>query len=656
MSKKNTFHIWPEPDNPDIPRGPSPKQKLLFIEDLPLEPNEGTLFYKRPHLHPVDVCLYIGGARSGKTVSACARVVKYLLDNPKSTAIMGAINRPLLWRSVVKVLQDMFTTQTPWDHLKLPNRLITRKPTLTEPRIEFTNGSVMYLLHFSDPGILKGIPADICEFEEADLLKDEGAFEELLARLSGRKGPVRQLVLTTNPVNASKGWIRDKFKLWQLKPDYTGEVEPIVKPCSCQYCQPCLNAGLGEWSFSDENGNISTKKGSTCSNPECVKLQTPLKSAERKDNDCPGDQVFYRVIQTSSIDNLHILSDYAQSASRGMSEATAAAMVRGEINETTDGRVYGAFSDSNILKVNQKLDFNKDLLWSIDFNYEPQCSVICQETETEDGYSLTVIDEIIKWNVLPEQVAKEFCTRYHKFKYTDREVLLYSDPAGLYGGVKDLKPTFYQTIVDILRKPTNEYGEYDPEGRAFKVKVMMRIDPKPYSDPTRQKIKIPVADSVDALNAMLRNDLGEVRLFINQSCKYLISSLECVEYATDGVSIFKKIDEYAKKKSKDIVRPMTHPTDALRYLVYKRFPLLKDKKGFMVIQAPGESSLVYKAGKLEERLRGDEVRRKSEKVEEKAKKRLEKKLEKEKRRREKENSLGSIIENMRRSPFGHFYY
>lgn len=35
-SKKPTFNIWPEPKD-GAPYGPQPKQKLLFIEDLPDE-------------------------------------------------------------------------------------------------------------------------------------------------------------------------------------------------------------------------------------------------------------------------------------------------------------------------------------------------------------------------------------------------------------------------------------------------------------------------------------------------------------------------------------------------------------------------------------------------------------------------------------------
>lgn len=60
---KRKFRLWPEPEEGKT-YGPTAKQRLLFIEDLP---NEDTYIddvnLKRPHHHPLDILLYIGGAR-----------------------------------------------------------------------------------------------------------------------------------------------------------------------------------------------------------------------------------------------------------------------------------------------------------------------------------------------------------------------------------------------------------------------------------------------------------------------------------------------------------------------------------------------------------------------------------------------------------------
>lgn len=65
---KNRFKLWPDPPEGKV-YGPLPKQRLLFIEDLPdvdtfMDDGSGNLInIRRPHYHPLDVVLYIGGAR-----------------------------------------------------------------------------------------------------------------------------------------------------------------------------------------------------------------------------------------------------------------------------------------------------------------------------------------------------------------------------------------------------------------------------------------------------------------------------------------------------------------------------------------------------------------------------------------------------------------
>lgn len=66
--------------------------------------------------------------------------------------------------------------------------------------------------HFTNPAILRGIDASIIDYEECSLLPNKEAFDELTRRLSGRKGPIRQLILTTNPDKLG-GWLSKTFKL-----------------------------------------------------------------------------------------------------------------------------------------------------------------------------------------------------------------------------------------------------------------------------------------------------------------------------------------------------------------------------------------------------------------------------------------------------------
>jgi hypothetical protein len=477
------------------------------------------------------------------------------------------------------------------------------------------------------------------------------------------------MILTTNPLKARRGWIKEKFKLHQLNPEYKGEVEPIVPPCDCHMCPACKKTKNGDWLFVDpQTKEPSTKKGAICSNSECSVVKA-IGVPQVKDNDCPGNQVYFRVIELSSADNPHKPSDYESSAGAGMSEETRNAMIDGQAYESKNGEVYQAFCDENILVNSVPIDLTKDLVWSLDFNYDPQCSVICQEFNEGNSFYINVIDEIVKWNALPEHAAKEFCKRYHFFKETDNYIDVYSDPAGLWGGGKDLKPTYYKTIIDYLRAPTNELGEIAegygkpgfvcPDGyKPFKVRVKMQLDKRSYKDKNRIKVKVPLADSIQALNHLLKNEINESKIFINPKCKYLICSLENVKWDGTGQDIDKSIDKKAARKRSGI-HPMTHPSDALRYYVYKRFPLIKNKKGVMLIQSPGRTSSVYREGKIEDIDRREMIeeliKQKEVKKQEKLKIKEQKRIERRKRlERKSTNSLLGNLFGKSRGPFGGF--
>lgn len=240
---------------------------------------------------------------SGKSTAGARRAIKFCLDNPGVLVVLGAENYPLLKRTQENEWTNVFTNKVPWDHLKSAAPLIIKKPTQTDKRVIFANGSQALFLHFNDPAILRGLDADMVVFEEACLLPDKQAFDELTRRLSGRKGPIRQLILLTNP-DQTGGWISEAFKLKQ-KPRKDGTYDPIVPPCDCHLCQSCIIAKRGKFFYVDEEGNNAAIRGSKCS--EC---------ADPKKNDCPGNQVNYRIVKTASFDNPHLPQDYVNSMMR----------------------------------------------------------------------------------------------------------------------------------------------------------------------------------------------------------------------------------------------------------------------------------------------------------------------------------------------------
>lgn len=631
--KKKIFKVWPEV--PGKSYGPRPKQKLLFIEDLPdvdtfEKTDTGELInLKRSHYHNLDVVLYIGGARSGKTSGSTARVISYLLKYPGSLAIVGATNYPLLQRTVLKEFGDRFMEKIPWDLAGKKNSPLVRRPTQNDKRCIMSNSSQALFMHLEDPEIIRGISADIILFEEAALLPSADSFQELIRRLSGQHGPVRQLILCTNP-ESTGGWITETFKLKQLHPSFTGEKEPVAPPCKCHLCQRCLSV-----------------KNYISEVPEYVD-KACLECGHKKDNECPGNQNYIRIIQTATTDNDTLPSDFYQSAKGLMDEKTARVFLSGSAEDLRSGEVYRGMSHENISKMHQPMSLEKDLIWTLDFNFDPQCSVICQEEETTSGFVIKVLDEIILWNALPEHAAQEFCARPEvvRWKESNRAVIVYGDPAGLFGTGKDLAPSYYKKIYDVLTK------------NGFDVRVMMK-KPDPNSI-IKESIKIPVAGRIDAVNAMLTAEIviasefdrgnwdeanqerientnlqpsggvsaeilsqadpqapGSVpgsygyverkpmhtekthRVLINSKCRHLIRSLWELRWADDGKSIDHTCDRRAfRSTDKSTVHLMTHPSDAFGYYIYKRFPVIKNKRGVKFFQVPGEGIIDMQTGEL----------------------------------------------------------
>lgn len=615
--KKRVFKCWP--DIPGVDYGPRPKQRLLFIEDLP---DEDTFLedkvtgekinIKRPHYHPLDVVLYIGGARSGKTTAAVARTISYLMKNRGAIAIVGATNYPLLTRSALKEWGDRFKISVPWDYLRAKDKLIVKKPTTTDKRCVFANGSQAYFLHMTDEEVLRGIDADIIHFEEASLLPDEASFEELGRRLSGRKGKVRQLILTTNPTGKGT-WIDEKFKLHQLRANFTGEKEPICKPCRCHLCTVCKKIRGEDIEFEDRY----------C--PEC---------GHEKPNDCPGNQVWMRVIQTRSTDNDILHETYETEMEEFMDEKNHRVFVGGSMEDLRQGEVFKAFTEDNVYKATEPISFEKDLVWTLDFNFEPQASVICQEEETANGFTVKVLKEIIMWNALPEQVAERFCAMPDivRWREAGRDVIIYGDPSGLYGTGGGVHPSFYKIIYETLRR------------HHFNVRLMMK---KPDPDAViKEPVKIPVAGRVDATNMMLRHEeetpLGKetyIRMFINPECKALIKSLREVRWAEDGKNIDKNCDRRAARTKKDDA-VMTHPSEALGYYIYKRFPVFKNKQGVAIYQIPGQSVIRVDADGISHY---DRQVLQNKLTEDRDKRREERKKKREEKRRSREGSLGYFL-------------
>lgn len=198
--------------------------------------------------------------------------------------------------------------------------------------------------------------------------------------------------------------------------------------------------------------------------------------------------------------------------------------------ETMSGRVYYAFDRRE--HTGPQYTFNPMLpIWvGQDFNIDPMSSVIMQPQENGEVW---VVDEIVLKSSNTAEVCEELERRYWRHK--DR-IVVFPDPAG--GQRQHARG---ETDLDIFRDS------------GFKRLLYRKKHP-------------PIADRVNAVNRMFKTADGACRMYVNESCKETIQSLEQTIY---------------KEGSRDVDKTASveHMADALGYCIEYQFPVRKIEVG-----------------------------------------------------------------------------
>lgn len=201
--------------------------------------------------------------------------------------------------------------------------------------------------------------------------------------------------------------------------------------------------------------------------------------------------------------------------------------------ETMSGRVYYPFDRQQHVR---QLEFNPKLpIWvGMDFNIDPMSTVIFQPQPSGE---LWAIDEIVLFGSNTEEVCDELEKRYWRHQ---AQIVVYPDPAG--GQRQHARG---ETDMDILRE------------KGFKRIKYRRKHPL-------------VADRVNAVNRMLRDANGTVRMQIDPKCKHFIGALEQTIY---------------KKGTREVDKTMgvEHSGDAGGYCIELEFPVRKVEIGGLSI-------------------------------------------------------------------------
>lgn len=501
-----------------------------------------------------------------------AAISELVASFPGCAAIVGGANMPLLKRNVMDEFGKVFSWKSPdginypWEH-----PMVLKPPPEKTPVAPFWNGASIRFLNINDPEIVRGFTADVFGIEEVNLMEAD-SLKEMLRRSRGKSLPIRQFILNMNPTG-TRDWVYDMFQLKQFESAYEGDPIPIGEPCTCQYCHVCMGQEKGEfeWEGGEKkigpNGRFYSWEGGKCPNPECPTFINTGR-VQQKETNCPGNQHYYRVVRSASLDNPHLPADFVQLQKGALSAEEYATYVKGEIVELRQGYIYTEYSDvHNVMDL--EFDETKDIYWTHDFNINPMCSFICQEEEE----GLSVVDEITLWAADELDVAEEFVERYKDFRKT---VWLYGDPNGLNASRKDSKLSSYKIIYDHLRS------------KGFDVRMGdgMRKIPG-------QRHLINILQRVNTLKGVLCDSDGNRRVFIDTRCLNLRESLKHVQWDDRSKTPKEddRCDDNSKQNPKRHIPPvlMTHPQAALGYLVAKKYPMFKDKTGIRILESEVKS-------------------------------------------------------------------
>jgi PBSX family phage terminase large subunit len=474
----------------------------------------------------------------------------------KAKILVGAVDFPLLMSTTGEDWRELWTIDDDWDR---PD--IRVKITQNDRRMRLKNGAMVTFLNLEKPKKLRGRKADFIHIDEASLLPHAKSVDELILRLSSNAVPFKQLILSTNP-EQTFGWVYDRFNLRQFEEDYTGEPQPIGRPCQCQYCVFCREKKIGSELI------------------EWVDRKCPKCKAEKPD-DCPGGQYYQRVIFFYPDDNPHLPVGYQSDMQGSMSDDAYQILSEGRVKEIRNGVIYTEYShrtdNGNLLAQNMPIKEHLDIIWTLDFNKNPQCSLICQEWKEGGKLKIVVQDEIVKWRASAHAIARIFVQKIKRLANWKGQVLIYGDPSGFTGGTDDVKHN-YDIISEILEKE--------------KIPFTVLTRPTRYSWDKR----------IFSVKHLLCDDQGYRTVLVNPQAENFLESLRGTEWDAKGEKESEKCDARARDnpdKSHPMI--MTHPGCAFGYYIIEAHPVSEELwRSHFVLAPDGTLMEISKDGQFKE--------------------------------------------------------
>jgi hypothetical protein len=223
-----------------------------------------------------------------------------------------------------------------------------------------------------------------------------------------------------------------------------------------------------------------------------------------------------KLIKMRSVDNPHLPADFIERLQANYDPTMLRAYLDGEFVNLTTGTVYDRFTREKHVTTELPSIDREPLRVGVDFNVGNMSAVIGIRT----AKGLVIIDEISGAHDT-DQLGAEIRRRY-----PDHRIYGYPDASG---GNRSTNAA--QTDIQIL-------GTYGISNQS------------PKANP-------PVRDRLAAVQALLENGKGEIRLRISHTCKRMI---ECLE-----------LQCYTEKGDPDKDAGHDHMNDALGYVIWREF-------------------------------------------------------------------------------------
>jgi len=247
----------------------------------------------------------------------------------------------------------------------------------------------------------------------------------------------------------------------------------------------------------------------------------------------------WAAFQFTTLEGGFVSKEELAGAARELDERLFRQEFEASFESTAVGLAYHAFSRANIRPT--RFRPGAHLVWSLDFNVNPMCSVLAQR----DGETIEVLEELVLDDANTPYACDRFWNRTSRWRGRGMPPLkidIYGDASG-YQRRTCGSATDWQLIREFFARYVGEASIHIKAASA---------------NPG-------VRDRINTVNSRLLNAAGEHHLFIDPECKELIRDLERICWRTDEFG--QPTTELDKSD-----RMRTHTSDALGYYLAAAFP------------------------------------------------------------------------------------